>query len=176
MNEVWKDIPNFEKYYQASDYGRIRSLPRTVTQMGHKSNYTRILNGKVLHPRLQNANYYVVWLSKEGEIYPQLVHRLIAKAFISNTKNEPCVNHKNGNKIDNQIGNLEWCSYSENIEHSHNIAGRKKTTKPIICVDLNREFKSQTDAAQELNISRCSISHALNKKSKTAGGFIWKFM
>ena len=176
IKEVWNDIPEYERYYQASNCGRIRSLQREVIQKGHRNCYKRILKGKILCPRLQNSNYYIVWLSKDGKINPKLVHRLIAQTFILNIDNKPCINHKNGNKADNRIENLEWCSYSENIKHSHNIIGRKEITKPIICIELNRKYKSQTEASQKLGISRGSISHALNGMSKTAGGLTWKFI
>lgn len=176
MQEVWRDILGYEGYYQASSLGHVRSSTREITQKGHKSCYTRIMNGKTICPRKQNSNYDLVWLSKDGEVHPQLVHRLVAQTFIINSDNKPCVNHINGNKSDNRVDNLEWCYYSENIKHSHNIAGRKRTAKFIVCVELNRTFQGITDAASKLNINRCSISHALNGKSKSAGGFKWRFV
>lgn len=176
MNETWKDIPRYEGYYQASSYGYIRSLPREVTQKGHKNTYIRSFKGKILCSRLQNSDYYIVWLSKDGKVYPQLVHRLVAQAFILNTENKPCVNHKNGNKSDNRIENLEWCDYGENIKHAHTIIGRKKITKSVICIELNQEFQSQTEASRKLGINRGSISHALTGISKTAGGLTWRYM
>ena len=175
-NEIWKDIPGYEGYYQASNNGRIRSLPRKIRQMKSKTYYVRNFKGKILRSRLQNSNYHVVWLSKEGKISVQLIHRLVAQTFMPNIGNKPCINHKNGNKSDNRADNLEWCDYSYNIKHSHRIMGRKKTTKPIICVELNREYKSQTEASEELGIKRACISHALNGRSKTAGGYAWRFI
>lgn len=175
-DEAWMDIPEYVGYYQASNYGRIRSVAREISQKGHKNNYKRILKGKILRPRLQNSNYYIVWLSKDGEIKAQLIHRLVAQTFISNINNEPCINHKNGNKADNRIENLEWCNYSENIKHSYTILERKKISKPVICIELNQEFPSIINASYETKINRHSISHALNGYSKTAGGFTWKFI
>lgn len=174
--EIWKDISGYEGRYQASTHGRIRSVSRKVTQKGHKCYFTRILKGKILNPRLQNSNYYVVWLSKNGEVSAQLVHRLVAQTFIPNIDNKPCINHKNGNKTDNRIKNLEWCSYSENIKHSHKIDGRKEISKPVKCIEINKEFSSIINASREIGINRCSISHALNGRAKTAGGYTWKFI
>lgn len=172
----WKDIPGFEGYYQASTSGQIRSLRRAITQKGPKKSYTRIMQGKTLQPRKQNSNYYVVWLSVGSKKFPELVHRLVAKTFIPNIDNKPCINHKNGIKTDNRIDNLEWCDYSDNIKHSHKIIGRKKNSKPILCIELNQKFQSIQEASTALSLSRCAISHALNGRSKTAGGFTWKTM
>lgn len=176
LNETWKDIPEYEGYYQASTLGKIRSVARLISQKGHKNDYIRTMKGKTIQPRLQNSNYQLVWLSKNGEINPLLVHRIIAAAFIENLNCHPCINHKNGIKTDNRIENLEWCSYSENIKHSHTLLGRKEITKPIFCVELHRAFKSQTEASKELNINRGAISHVLNGLTKTAGGYSWKFV
>lgn len=175
LNETWKDIPGYEGYYQASNRGNIRSLHREIAQKSHKHYYVRTMKGKIIQPRLQNSNYYIVWLSMYGKRHPILVHRLVAETFIENPDNSPCINHKNGVKTDNRIENLEWCSYSENIKHSHCIPGRKEISKPVICIELNQKFKSQAEASNVLRINRGSISHALSGLTKTAGGYTWKF-
>src|SRR5574344_1020198 len=101
-NEKWKDIPGYKGFYQASDFGRIRSLDREIEQIGNGGKtYKRKMKGKIIKQRLQNSDYNIVWLSICGEIKPLLVHRLIAITFIDNNKNKPCINHKNGNKSDN---------------------------------------------------------------------------
>lgn len=173
--ETWKDIPGFEGYYQASTHGHIRSSKREITQKGPKGDYTRIMKGKIIRPRKQNSNYYIVWLSVRGRIFAELVHRLVAKTFILNPDGKPCINHKNGNKEDNHIDNLEWCDYSENIKHSHEVLGIKGTIRPIFCVELNRKFKTQADAARELGLNKSALSNAL-RTSARVGGYTWKYM
>jgi hypothetical protein len=175
QEEIWMNIPGYEGYYQASNFGRIRSLQRKITQKSHKNYYMRFFKGKILQPRKQNSNYYLVWLSKDGVPSAQLVHRLVALTFIPAVTNKPCINHKNGIKTDNRIENLEWCSYSENIAHSHTIIGRKKTSKPIICIELNKIYQSRIEASKEIGIGKGAISHALNGRNKTAGGYTWKY-
>ena len=97
--EEWKDIPEYEGLYQASNYGRIRRL--------------RILKGSVIFD-----GYVIVGLSRESTAKSLKIHRLVAKSFILNPNNKPCINHIDGNKMNNNINNLEWCTYSENMKHS----------------------------------------------------------
>lgn len=100
--EIWKDIKDYEGLYQISSLGRVRHVPKNFYL---KSNYTP--NG-----------YEKVTLTKnKNKKYPN-VHRLLAMHFLENVRAFPCVNHKNGNKQDNSLGNLEWCSYSMNNKHA----------------------------------------------------------
>lgn len=105
-NEIWKDIFGYEGLYQASTFGRIKSLARSGT-------YERILI-----PVIDNHGYYHITLSKNGIVQRFFIHQLIAKTFIPNSLNLPQVNHKDGNKQNNKAENLEWCTLQENITHS----------------------------------------------------------
>ena len=112
MQEIWKDIKNYENLYQVSNFGRVRSLDH------FRKNGTGIYlqKGKILNP--QNTNgYCFVSLSKQGKTKQYLVHRLVAQTFILNSEQHNEINHKDENKQNNHIDNLEWCSHQYNINY-----------------------------------------------------------
>ena len=113
MEEIWKDIPEYEWLYQASNLGRIKSLPK------YKSKTERIMK------QWSSAGYLNISFCRPWDMKTKLVHRLIAETFIQNTENKPCVNHKNWIKTDNNIINLERCTYAENEQHSYNALNKK---------------------------------------------------
>ena len=174
QNETWKPISGFNEAYEVSDLGNIRSIKRTINQFGHKTNYNRVFSGKILKPRTQNSGYLLIWLSKNGISKPYLMHRLIALEFIPNTQNYLCVNHKDGDKLNNQVDNLEWCNHSENLKHAYRVLKQKRNSKPVKCVELNQIFPSMAEAAKKFNMSKSSIYHVLVGRNKTAGGYTWE--
>ena len=113
--EVWKDIENYEGIYQVSTHGNIKSLPRS-RKGGHNS-VVRVA-GRHMKLSLGTVGYLDVVLSKDTVIKHSMVHRLVAKAFIENKENNLTVNHKDGNKLNNNISNLEWSTQQEQITHS----------------------------------------------------------
>lgn len=119
MKEIWKNIQGYTGIYQVSSLGNIRSLNR-VAWNGHVKH---MIKGKLL--KLQtNGHYNKVSLSKNGQVNQYLVHRLVAKAFIKNTKNKPEVNHKDKNCYNNHVSNLEWVTSKENDTHKRNYENR----------------------------------------------------
>lgn len=130
--EKWKDISGFEGYYKVSNLGRVKGLRRVYqTMAGHEE----ILPERILKLQKDPNGYPYVSLSKIEKRGNEarnnyLVHRLIAKAFIPNPENKPCINHKNLNKSDNSIVNLEWCTHKENIIHAA-LNGRLKRKEKL---------------------------------------------
>lgn len=170
--EEWRDIQGLENY-QVSNIGNVRSKERVITQKGHKNTYKRVMKSCLLKPRKQNNGYLVVWLSVNGTVKPYTVHRLVAETFLEKTDGE--VNHKDGNKTNNRIYNLEWVSHSKNIIHSYEKLNHKKpNNKKVVCVETGEVFDSMADAERMKGINRHSIGHVINGRNKTAGGYTWK--
>ena len=115
MAEVWKDIPDYEGLYQASSYGRIKRLPRIAYKKDgkvHRSFKEVITEGTITYCSIGLVGR-LVRVSKNGVSKKMTVHRLVASAFLG--KSDLTVNHIDGNRLNNHIENLEWCSLAENI-------------------------------------------------------------
>lgn len=126
--EEWRDIPGYEGRYQASSYGRIKRLSMTLkstSKAGRDFYYT--LPERIAKGRKDKDGYLTIVLRDSvGVQCAKKIHRLVATTFIPNPKNLPQVNHKNSNKADNRIDNLEWCSSQYNLYHAHHLSPNQK--------------------------------------------------
>ena len=176
MKEIWKDIPGYEGLYQVSNLGRVKSLV-------YVTRCSQVKREKILTQAMHNGYVYVT-LHKDGSMKSKRVHRLVANAFIPNEAQKRCVNHKNGNKQDNTVMNLEWCTHSENSIHAWNTGlqnrnHNKNNTKSIevkqysVDLQLIDVFPSMNEAARKTGIHSGAISQAARNGWK-AGGYIWK--
>ncbi len=120
MTEIWHPCAGFETHYEVSSLGRVRSIARHVPH--HKGGF-RLSPARVLRQAISGSGYALVSFCVDGVKSNQSVHRLVARAFISNEANKPQVNHKNGVKTDNFVSNLEWVTASENGLHSYRTLG-----------------------------------------------------
>lgn len=183
MAEKWKWIKGFEGLYKISNKGRIKSY--------HKQEEGYIMSSK-------NSNWYEsITLFKKGKSFYKRIHRLVAKEFIPNPKNKPQVNHKDMDKHNNCVENLEWVTASENSKHAAKnkpsmIAGmieynKDKKTKLILQIDLDtgkviNEFINGAEASKKTGVCQRNILQVANKKEfspgrirKQAGGYKWVF-
>ena len=119
MKEIWKDIENFEGLYQVSNLGNDRSLDRIKNQFNGYYYSNRIYKGKILKPAISKNGYLRVLLQANGIKKNCCIHRLVAETFIPNIDNLPIINHKDENKLNNQVDNLEWCTQSYNINYGN---------------------------------------------------------
>lgn len=178
--EIWKDIPCYEGLYEVSNCGNVRSITRTVRfGRGYKTYESQFLKFQT-----DKDGYFRVGLSKNGKKKQFRVNRLVAMAFIDNPNNLPVVNHKDGDKQNNHVENLEWVTHSENDLHAFKTGLRKPSdggTKRAV-LQLNKdtlevinEFESLTEASNKTGISIQMISYSCNGKTKTGKGFVWRF-
>lgn len=172
MEVIWKKIDGFDKY-MISNKGDILSLNKNK-------------NGRLMKPKEDKDGYLEVGIrDNNGNRKFFRIHRLVAMAFLENPNNLPVVNHKDGNKKNNCVENLEWCTISENTKHGFEVLGRKGhnggTNKLIakICVKTNKIiniYNSIHDASKDVGVTVQAISRCANGKSKTSAGFKWKFV
>ena len=179
MKEIWKDMEGYEGLYQVSNLGRVRSLDRDVK---YANGTVHHYEGMIIKTKLNKFGYPYLSLCKNGKRWSARVHKLVAIAFIPNPDNRPCVNHKDENKANNRVDNLEWCSKAYNNTYN-NI--RKKAgcniAKPVVAFDgvhkIGTYFRSEADAAKYLGKTTCAlISSCANGKRDTAYGYRWEFI
>ena len=122
--EVWKDVVGYEGIYQISNHGRLKSLARDSTYFNPYAGreVTRRYKERMMKTKISRTGYIVAHLRGGADVESgPSVHRLVAEAFIPNPENKPTVNHKDGNKKNNFLNNLEWHTISENTKHAYDI-------------------------------------------------------
>ncbi len=188
-NEIWKDVVGYEGLYEVSNFGRIKSKERVVNNSKGK----RIVKSKILSPFISNSGYYAIVLHKTRPVFKlNYIHRLIANAFLPNENNLEQINHIDGNKLNNNVFNLEWCSRSENMKHAIKVGlfsqkvvkdRIKKMNKSVVkCVmqikngKVVAEYESTVIAGKQFskNADR-NISACARHKLKSAYGYQWEY-
>ena len=164
--EIFKDVIGYEGFYQISNLGNVKSLSRTILKNGKHPFKSK---EKIIKNRINN--YCYVTLCKNNTYKNFYVHRLVASAFINNTKNKNSVNHINGIKTDNRFENLEWCTYKENIQHAiliglinqkgENSVNSKLTEKEVL--EINKSNLPHYELSLKYNTSKGNISNIKRK-------------
>lgn len=183
--EIWKPVEGYSGIYEISSLGRVRSKDKRVPS-GIRNNKTTIRYGRTLKQNPKRNGYLTVMLSDKMNRKTISVHRLIAKHFIPNPEDKPAVNHKNGDKKDNRVSNLEWCTPSENMRHAYDkgLVSPSSLRKQLLCVETDKVYPSSYQAAQDINVKYGNskqtqamarkIRAVATGKQKTAYGYHWK--
>lgn len=180
MKERWKDIPEWKGRYQISDHGRVKKLcshQRFVSKKGNEA--WRLMPESIISQHTINSGYKVVYLSHLGRRKVYLIHRLVAEAFVKGRDEN--VNHKDGDKNNNNCKNLEWLSYSDNHIHAVKLGLRLKAI-PVVGYPINKNKKiirapSQAEAAFRITGDRRKgsyISRHMRQERHSALGYVWK--
>ena len=176
--EEWKAIQGYEGIYEVSNFGNVRSLPRYK-----RGNFDSkvFIEGKTIKQVKNNRGYYIVQLSKNNKVKNFSVHRLVAEAFIPNPNNFPQVNHKDEDKSNNRVSNLEWMTLKRNINYgtrNKRMALTKGKNVKAFDDDGNfiMGFCSMAVAEKITGINQGDISRCTLGKTEHAGGYVWEIV
>ena len=166
----WKPIKGFDGYF-INELGEVKS---TRTYKGTKE--------KILKSHKNQQGYLVYTLMRFGKPYLKPLHRLLMENFKSNPNNLPCINHIDGNILNNSLDNLEWCTYGHNEKEAYRLGLKEPRIKSKEVVQLNKDYEilafwnSANEAGKRLNYSVGNIVECCNCKRKTAYGYIWRYV
>ena len=163
--EIWKDIKGYEGLYQVSNEGRVKALSRVV-----KSRWgtPKPLKEKEIREIVDSLGYSRLSLSKDGKVKAHKIHRLVAEAFLVG---EGHINHIDGNKQNNHVSNLEFCTQRENNIHAQETGLKpSKYYIPIVCNETGELFESKADLARSLGISGIMVSSYIRGNMKHLKG------
>lgn len=171
---------------------KIKDFPNySVSSSGSVRNDNRM---SLLKPTTNHKGYLYVVLSKDGKTTTKKIHRLVAESFIDNPDNKPQVNHIDGNKQNNDVSNLEWCTASENQKHfwkviatdkdrvkrfksrkSYSLSNHPRARK-VLRVNDNKVYNCITEAALDSKTTESLISQVCRGKRRTTGGYMWRYV
>ena len=154
MEEIWKDIAGYENLYQVSNLGNVKTVKQN----------------KILKQHISVHGYLRCRMRKNNKTKKFVVHRLVAKAFIPNPENKPCVDHIDTNKQNNNVKNLRWVTYSENMKNPITIkAMNKYKYKKVRCLENGEIFNSIREASKKIGATLGALSAALRLSHKCKG-------
>jgi hypothetical protein len=181
MNKEWREVPGYGGEYIVSNNGEVRSL-----FCGHGTRWK--CGERTLTQGVDWKGYKKVTICKNGHTKRVFVHRLVAEAFLEKPQGKNIINHKDGNKQNNNVDNLEWCTDSENQIHSYRVLGNKKpkwlmdllkekSSKPVRCIETGIEYPSISEAARSVGVKTDThIGEVCRGEAHKASGYHWEFI
>lgn len=201
MDEIWKPIEGYEGFYEVSNIGRVKSLTREVVR---KNGVHLSIKGSIMRPHILivgkyfKRKYRVFCLSKSGKREFIYGHTLVARAFIPNPENKPCVDHINGTEYGDSVENLRWCTQKENLNfetaRKHNseanrgerhsrygkFGAQNPTSKSVAQYTKEGEyvqtFGGIREAERKTGIDNRGICACCKGKHRSAGGYVWRYI
>ena len=185
-----KPVVGYEGYYEVDMYGNVYSVERTVKVNDNGRIYGKPVKSKKLSETKHSAGYRTVTLTRNGEMVNKYVHRIVAEAYIPNPQNLSCVNHKDEDKTNNFVGNLEWCTVQYNTNYGNArekqadaLRGRKHSQehrdknrqgnlgkhgkqKKVICLDDGKVFDSYNEAGKYYGMHYQTVKSCCERKSQ----------
>lgn len=181
--EQWKTIRDFGGLYEVSSTGKVRNS-----------------SGKEIKQTIRGRGYLGVCLHKDGKQFQRYTHRLVAEAFIDNPLGYSCINHKDENKKNNEVSNLEWCDFKYNNSYGTRLeridkrlkgkklapetcrkmsktrTGKNRKGKKVICIETKEVFESAREASRKLGLYNGMVAQVCRGRNETAGGYHWKYL
>jgi len=171
-SEIWKSHPDIAGI-KVSSFGRVRTLDKVVPCGKH----TQFVKGRVLKPHDNGTGYLQVNVKVAGKWTKKYVHRLVAQAFISNPDSLPEVNHKDNDRTNNHVNNLEFCTRSYNMKYKEKfgISNTEILGHPVFAINLSTlevsHFHSQKEVSRELRVFNSNVNKVIKGRLKQTGGF-----
>lgn len=183
MEEIWKTIKGYEGIYEVSNLGRVRSLDRTYKLI---NGYPQTIKGRIMSQFNTKDGYKGIRLRTRTDRKSFKVHRLVAQVFIPNPENYPFVNHKDEDKHNNHVDNLEWCTPKYNLNYGTVIErlsakhhNHPKLSKPVEQLTIEgviiKTYPSIKEAARQLGLHAQNIGQCCRGKYRHVGGYRWKY-
>lgn len=172
--EIFKDIEGYFGLYQVSNMGNVKSLGNGGSNASKE---------RILKPSKDKKGYLMVWLHKDAKRKMCKVHRLVAMAFIENPNNFRELNHRDEDKTNNCVSNLEWCDRKHNINYgtrnqrvAESNTNHPNKSKQVLCIETGKIYPSLSEVYRQLGFSQSNISNACTGKYKKAYSYTWKYV
>lgn len=188
MEEIWKPVKGYEGLYEVSNLGKVRSLDHICKYRIKGYVITKLIEGRILNNHLATIGYYILGLHKDKKSRFVYVHRLVAEAFIENPNGYRYINHKDEDKTNNRVDNLEWCTQKHNLNwgtsrarlsasRKANPHNNRRIAQLSLDGSLIKVFNSAADAAEAMGVRYPSIIGCCRGYvgHKTCSGYKWRY-